>query len=177
MQVMTTLEAAIVPARAAPTKGPSAMIHELQLANMSISEASLWMEVARLESIIGSCRRSTPSVKSGISCYFAFVKAVCGFVERFFPPRLEWLQSWAMLFRNADTFSNYVGYVKTGCLIVKADTSVFEHPAIKRAKKAVVKEGGSQARGKLWIRRKCVEDMLKLATVSPLSTQSSPDSS
>ena len=64
-------------------------------------------------------------------------------------------------------FSNYVGYVKTGCLIGRAHTSVYEHPAIKRAKKAVAKEGGSQARGKLWIRRKRVEDMLKLATVSP----------
>ena len=167
VQVMSTLEAAAAPTRAAPKKGPRAMIHDLQLASMSIKEASLWMEMARLESIVGSCRRSTPSVKSGISCYLAFVKAVCGCVERPFPPKLEWLQSWAMLFRNADTFGNYVGYVKTACLIVKADTSVFEHPGVMRAKRAVAKEGGSRARGKLWIRRQRVEDMLKLATRSP----------
>ena len=72
-----------------------------------------------------------------------------------------------MLFRNANTYSNYLGYVKTGCLIVNADTSVFDHPAIVRAKKSVAKEGGAMSREKLWIRRKRVQDMLKLADIEP----------
>ena len=167
MRVMDVLHAASVPAREAPSKGPRATLQELKLTDMSIKETSEWMEIARLESIIGSCRRSTPSIKSGISCYFAFVRAVCGDGVRLCPPRLEWLQAWAMLFRNGETYSNYVGYVKTACLIVNADTSVFDHPAIRRAKRAVTKEGGFHARSKLWLRRKRVEEMQLLAVASP----------
>ena len=167
VRVTSVLEAAEVPARAAPMKGPRAMIQELHLSSMTIKDAGQWMEVARLEAIIGSCRRCLPSVKSGNSCYFAFVRAVCGQSVRLFPPRFEWLQSWAMLFRNAGTFSNYLGYVKTGCLIANADTSVFDHPAIARAKMSVAKEGGAKSREKLWIRRELVENMLKLADGAP----------
>ena len=139
------------------------MVHELQLAKMTTSEAREWMEMARLESIVGSCRRSLKSVTSGLNCYFAFVRSVCGSVDRFFPPRLEWLQCWSMLFRNPKTFSNYLGYVKIGCLMAKADASVFAHPAIVQAKNSVAKEGGFQQRAKMWIRRKRVEEMMRWA--------------
>ena len=135
------------------------MIQELHLASMTVKDVGEWMEVAGLEAIVGSCRRCLPSVQAGNSCYFAFVRAVCGKSVRLFPPRVEWLQSWAMLFRNAGTFSNYLGYVRTGCMIVNADTSVFDHPAVKRAKMTVAKVGGAQPREKQWIRRELVEKM------------------
>ena len=102
--------------------------------------------------------------RSGIQCYVAFVKAINGASEaRLFPPKLEWLQAWATLFRNSRTFTNYLGYARVGCLVVKADTSIFDHPAVARAKKSVEKAGLFTARKKLWIRRERVRAMLSWA--------------
>ena len=83
-----------------------------------------------------------------------------------FPPRLEWLQSWALLFRCKKTFCNYLGYTKIGCLIVNADTGVFKHPGVKRAKESVAKAGRFASREKLWIRRERIEALLRWAEVS-----------
>ena len=44
--------------------------------------------------------------------------------SRRFPPEVEWLQVWSTLFRHAGTFGNYLGYVKTGCLLVGASVEV-----------------------------------------------------
>ena len=44
--------------------------------------------------------------------------------KRYFPPPVELLLAWSTLFRSAQTFSNYLGYVKTGCLIMNAATEV-----------------------------------------------------
>ena len=98
----------------------------------------------------------------------AFVKAVAGnSTERFFPPKLEWLQAWATLFRNSRTFSNYLGYVRVGCLVVKAGTEIFEHPAVVRAKHSIEKAVLFTAREKLWIRRQRVEALLSWAQKHP----------
>ena len=43
---------------------------------------------------------------------------------RLFPPSLDTLLAWCALFRHVGTLSNYLGYVKTGCLLVKADVAV-----------------------------------------------------
>ena len=82
-----------------------------------------------------------------------------------FPPEVEWLQAWAMMFRCGGTFSNYLGYAKVGCILVKEDTGVFEHPAVKRAKDSVSKSGRFAAREKLWIRGHRIEALLIWAEV------------
>ena len=41
---------------------------------------------------------------------------------RYFPPRLEYLLAWSNLFRCKGTFANYLNYVRTGCMLVKAST-------------------------------------------------------
>jgi len=109
--------------------------------------------------------------RSGLHCYVAFVKAIAGVHVSLFPPRLEWMQAWAALFRNSRTFANYLGYVRVGCLIVKADTGVFDHPAVVRAKQSVEKAGRFAAREKLWIRRERVEAMLSWAEQHPNYSQ------
>ena len=96
----------------------------------------------------------------------AFVKAIVGENVAAFPPRVEWLQAWGRMFRCSGTFSNYLGYAKVGCMLVKQDTSVFQHPAVKRAKNSVGKSGRFAAREKLWIRRHRVEALLVWAEVS-----------
>ena len=152
-----------------PRAGPRQALKSLQLQSFNVAQGKAWLESARLEAVLGSCKRSLPSVRSGLQCYVAFVKTIAGngLHAAPFPPRIEWLQAWSRLFRNARTFSNYLGYVHTGCLVVRAPTEVFEHPALRRAKMAVEKAGLFSRREKLWIRRPKVEAMLRWAKTHP----------
>ena len=97
-------------------------------------------------------------------CYIAFVRAVKGTNVRLFPPEVDWLLAWASMFRCSGTYSNYLGYVKVGCLIERADVANFNHPAVKRAKGAIAKAGRFEAREKCWIRRTRIEAMLNWAS-------------
>ena len=103
--------------------------------------------------------------RSGITCYREFVKALVGDGIAAFPPRVEWLQAWGTMFRCRGTFSNYLGYAKVGCLLARVDTSVFQHPAVRRAKDSVAKSGRFASREKLWIRRDRIEALMKWAEV------------
>ena len=93
------------------------------------------------------------------------MKAIVGDDVVAFPPKIEWLQAWAMMFRCSGTFSNYLGYAKVGCILVKEDTSVFQHAAVKRAKDSVRKAGRFAAREKMWIRGHRIEAILIWAEV------------
>ena len=104
-------------------------------------------------------------IRAGIKCYLAFVKAIVGDSVAAFPPKVEWLQAWALMFRCSGTFSNYLGYAKVGCILVKEETGVFDHPAVKRAKDSVSKSGRFAAREKLWIRGHRIEALLIWAEV------------
>ena len=43
--------------------GPRKALAKLQLEKMSITENRVWLESARIEAVLGSCRRSLPSVR------------------------------------------------------------------------------------------------------------------
>ena len=128
--------------------GPRRALKKLALAQLSAADRSIWLEQARTDAIVGSCRGSLESVKSGVRCYEAFVKDSVAGTFAIFPPKLEWVLAWSKLFRCKQTFVSYVGYVKTACLLVKADIAVFEHPAVARAKVAVEKSTRFAARPK-----------------------------
>jgi len=120
-------------------------LKQLDLRDRTQTEIDVWMEEARVDAIIGSCALSLPSVKSGTRCYMAFVGA-CAYLHTmgpealrvqcrvpdatgrkgkgYFPPVLETLLAWSTLFRSPGTLSNYLGYVKTSCLLVCAPTEV-----------------------------------------------------
>ena len=44
--------------------------------------------------------------------------------KRYFPPTVDMLIAWSSLFQCADTWANYLNYVRTACLLVKAPTQV-----------------------------------------------------
>ena len=44
-----------------------------------------------------------------------------------FPPSLPVLLAWSTLFRSHRTLTNYLGYVKTGCMLVGVSTEVISH--------------------------------------------------
>ena len=57
--------------------GPIAALRRARLQDMSRANREDWLEGARLDAILGGCRRSLPSVRSGLRCYIAFVGAPC----------------------------------------------------------------------------------------------------
>lgn len=59
--------------------GPRAAVSKLS-SHLANTQTSVWMESARLQAILGSCARSLPSLRSGISCYIAFAGAACACV-------------------------------------------------------------------------------------------------
>ena len=78
-------------------KGPMQALKGLALTKKSTAERILWLEQARIAAIVGACKGSLASVKSGVRCYVAFVKATVPDAGLFFPPKLEWIQAWAAL--------------------------------------------------------------------------------
>ena len=123
--------------------GPSVALKRTQLSSMSGFERDVWVQKARLEAILGSMSQSMASLRSGLRCYVAFIgihvwghgvgllvaslrvaDACFPGTKAYFPPSLNTLLAWSVLFRSGGTWRNYLGYVKTGCIIVNVDTQV-----------------------------------------------------
>ena len=119
-------------------RGPMAALQSLDGRCESLTEKQAWLEESRLDAILGASSRSHKSVRSGIRCWMAFVGAcvhstycVCSYIryfsvcadkydqakKRYFPPPLDLLLSWTTIFRSGQTLRNYLGYVRTGCLM------------------------------------------------------------
>ena len=123
--------------------GPRSALKLLGADLGSVEETTLWIERATMEAILGGMRLSLKSLKSGLSCYTAFVGtymlastrtlvSLCQIVAGRcfpkhglpFPPSLPVLLAWSTLFRSHRTLTNYLGYVKTGCMLVGVSTEV-----------------------------------------------------
>ena len=92
---------------------------------------------------------------------------------RLFPPQLDLLLAWSTMFRSPYTWSNYLGYVRTACMLVKAPVEVWrsvagyrsspcllvcvvqvlEHPALRRAKTAIASSGQFVRRERMFIQQ------------------------
>ena len=142
-----------LPCNTARGLGPRGALQKL--VGQTSAQKATWLEEARIAAILGSCLLSMKSVKSGIRCYIAFVGERCRFdcaahvtacvlaadqiapgTRHYFPPKLETLLTWSTLFRSEGTLSNYLGYLRTACLICKAPTTVcvplFLHKELRR---------------------------------------------
>ena len=77
-QVLLHQALAVKPA-APPVEGlgPRGALRHMQLAARSLEEKKSWMEEARVDAILGACRLSLRSVKSGVCCYVAFASVLC----------------------------------------------------------------------------------------------------
>lgn len=102
-----------------------------------------WVEDAKLHAILGSMGLSLDYVISGLRCYVAFVgrtlyriggppcligvacaEHVFPEVRQVFPPQRDLILSWSAMFRSGGTVRNYLGYVKTGCMVMNKSTIV-----------------------------------------------------
>ena len=103
--------------------------------------------------------------------------------DRHLPPELNDLIAWSTLFRSVGTFANYIGHVRTACLITEASTKVrvflfrvgcglscclsnkvFDDPALRRVKSGIAKRGNFDKRPKMWIQR--LEALVKFSFIS-----------
>ena len=132
--------------------GPMQSINRVHLSLESESDRLRWLADARMEAILGSCSGSLNSVKSGIRCYLAFAEKFLLKVGKKLPPTVDELLAYSTHFRCRGTFSNYIGYLRVGCMADGVSTAAFDDPAIARAKKAVGKRGNFVARDKMFVR-------------------------
>ena len=86
-------------------------------------------------------------------CWVAFARQVLGIKGPFFPPTLEGILAWSNTFRCCNTFSNYLSYVRTGCLLVGASTETTRGEAVKRAKVAIAKRRQFVPRERQFVQR------------------------
>ena len=166
-------------AQGAEGGGPMAALKRLEVEKMCGDDKRLWLENARLLSIMGTCRLSMPSVMSGLRCWISFVGKLlfqlciwlhaCWFSctdsfkqgeKLYFPPDVQMLQAWAQLFRHEGTFANYLGYVRTGCMLANADCAALDDPAVRRARGSIKKSQQFVPRERMWIRREVVEKLM-----------------
>ena len=119
-----------------------------------------WVDNARNLAILGSCPKSLPSVRSGLRCWFNFAKEALGREGSELPPSLDGLLAWSMTFRCDRTFSNYLGHVKTGCMLLGLTCEAVDSQVLKRAKTAIAKRTSFRPRKQLFLGLRMVEDML-----------------
>ena len=132
--------------------GPQASIERLAGELRSEADSVRWLEQARAEAIVGGCRGSLRSVQSGIRCYLNFAEHILKRPGAKLPPKVDDILSWSLMFRCSGTFSNYLGYLRVGCMLEGVPVDVFSDPAIKRAKHAVQKRRRFQPRPKMFIK-------------------------
>ena len=152
-------------------KTPKQQLREFGLASMSQAQKDIFVEEARQEAIVGSCARSWDYTVSGFRSYLKFAGQVLPLGASLLPPKLRILLAWQRTFRSHGTYCNYLGHVKTACLVRGVSTQVlccgmsghavlslccakvFSHTALLRAKSTVKKYGGFKPRERMWIRR------------------------
>ena len=141
-------EAVGVKALGGPTNAAKRLCESLDSAELRDE----WAERARMSAIMDGCKKSVTSMRSGVRCYIAFAKRLRGKADgSIFPPSVNDLLVWSTCFRCEGTFSNYMGYVRTWCLIESLQTAAFDEPAVRRAKASIRKRGAFTRRKKMFL--------------------------
>ena len=141
--------------------GPRGSVDALSAALDTRVKRENWCAQARIAAILGSCSLSLPSVRSGCRCYFAFAERVLEKSQaQALPPSVDELLAWSCTFRCAETFSNYLSYLKVGTMLLGANTEVFQDNVLARAKKAIMKRGGFKRRERMFLQLDIVRQLL-----------------
>ena len=93
-----------------------------------------WVQNAVRNVVVNSAPASIRSARSALRWYARFADEALGANGTHFPPSPEGLAAWSLLFKRADTYSNYIGYLRLGCDIMGLNTSPLNHMLVKRAK-------------------------------------------
>ena len=105
-------------------KTPKQQLWGFGLASMSQAQKDRFVEEARQEAIVGSCARSWDYTVSGFRSYLKFAGQVLPLGASLLPPKSRILLAWQRTFRSHGTYCNYLGHVKTACLVRGVSTEV-----------------------------------------------------
>ena len=126
--------------------GPRKALQEVTNVLVTGRDRERFIEKARIDAILGACPRSLPQLRSGVRLFASFVDSVRPGTTRYLPPERDTILAWSMLFQSPGTFANYLGYVRTACLLIGTQVDVFNEPAVRRAKVAIEKRNLRPAR-------------------------------
>ena len=120
--------------------GPDAALRKLELVvpKDSIGRCD-WLAKARIAAILGSCPKPHESFKSGVRNWIEFVRITTRNTGTPFPPDFDLVIAWSHTFRCLGTFCNYLGYLHRACCAIGVSGPPVMHPALIRAKNAIVK--------------------------------------
>lgn len=139
--------------------GPRRALRNVQtgLGDGSGDSHAAWLERARIVAILGPCACTLQSMRSALRMWAGFA---CVMRLQPWPPTLDGLLSWSLLFRCAGTFGNYVSMLRTVCALTRQPLGVFCAPEIARAKIAINKRRLFLPREQMFIRRSLVERLV-----------------
>ena len=144
-------------------KGPCKAMKDLAVNLDSDQARAIWAEAARLAAIVGSCPKSIREAKSGMRVWIWFARHVLGIKGSVWALREQDIMAWSNMFRNKDTFSTCLGYVRTGCMMGKQPTDVLRSSVVKRAKLAIAKREQFAPREKQFVQRPLLVKVMKFA--------------
>ena len=87
--------------------------------------------------------------------------------RKYFPPTVPMVLSWSMGFRVRGTFVNYLGYVRTGCLVAGCSVQAFSDPAVLRAKLSINDAVDFERRPPMFLQQPLVRALVVLGRERP----------
>lgn len=146
-------------ASAGPRRALKRLSQELQ--ECSSDGVRAWSERARIVAILGASPHILPSMRSGIRTWAGFAACAAPHAQAW-PPTLDVLLAWSLLFRCKGTFRNYVSFLRTACCITRHPVAVFDAPEISRAMLAIAKRRLFAPREQMFIRRELVAKLVNI---------------
>ena len=122
-----------------PRRGLQAAARELGQSLGSADARRAWVEDARVLAIGGSAPRALGNMLSAARARAAFSEEMLDRHGPPFPPYVQGLCAWSMLFRLHRTFANYLGKLRMVCDLLQVSPAALADPAVKRATLAVAK--------------------------------------
>ena len=147
-------------------EGPRKVLKRLGGQLQTNEEREAWRKKSRVAAILGSCPRSRPSVKSGCGSWLEYVVTVHGAdatEDMAFPPKMNDLLGWSLLFRCPATFCNYLSYVRKMCQLRDVPGPPTDDARLKAAILAISKRGEFTPRRKFFVDREKVANIVGLA--------------
>ena len=130
--------------------------------DLQFVEADAWVERAVQDVIARSAPGTLTSAKSALRGWAAFADQALGANGRHLPPSERGLVAWSHCFRRADTFCNYVSYLRLGCDILGVSSDGFQGPLLQRAKGAL-KRREEAPKEKRFIRKDLLRQLMQTA--------------
>ena len=98
---------------------PKAALRILGVGEMCPDVSLQWLEGTRVNAVLGSCKHSLKSLRSGFSCFATFVRAAEPNCVEVIPPKSDLLLLWSTLFRSERSRGDLSGLLQDGVFTLR----------------------------------------------------------